>query len=309
MKHPTAAMSRGAWLYVFVFSCLFLLNSCVTTQSASKIFERDLFVGSLEAEKQFGNFADAQSLSIDAFGNIYVVDRGSPGVYKFNPQGDSLRSVVGFGKDHDQFDGPGDIDASLTNSVVVADRNNNRLEIFSKDLLWQASISGRNVGSKIQFGYPLEAKAGQSGNYFLLDGENKRALSVQPATGTQQVITISGAESGAGLNPVSLALEENEFIVLADANSRSLLLFNNALLLRAGVPFMHAPRSSVFSDGNMIYALEKDAGVIRIFDGSDLFYQGSISLPEKVNPVAAVRVYKGVWFILTKKNVIRCEMN
>ena len=70
-------------------------------------------------------------MSIDAFGNIYVADRGAPGIFKFNLHGDSIHAVIGFGEEHDQFDGLCDVDASLTNSVAVADRNNNRIEIIN----------------------------------------------------------------------------------------------------------------------------------------------------------------------------------
>jgi hypothetical protein len=305
-NHRKPAKHRGGWLCICVFSIL-LLSSCVTTHSLSPVFEKDIFIGSLIAQMQFGNFIDAQAMSIDAFGNIYVVDRGAPGVFKFNLHGDSIRAVIGFGKEHDQFDGPVDVDASLTNSVAVADRNNHRVEIYSKDLIWQTGIDGHAAGSKIQFGYPLTVRAAAAGNYFIIDGENKRALSIQPANGSQQVITISGTESGAEMNPVSLALNENEFVTIADANSRSLIVFNNAYLPQARVRYLHAHESKLASSENTIYAFEAGGNTIRVFDVVNLGYLGSLALPKEANHVVAFCVYKGDCYILTKEKIVVCS--
>jgi len=296
-------------LCICAFSAFVFLSSCVTTHSSSGVFDRDLFIGTIIAEKQFGNFIDAQAMSVDAFGNIYVVDRSAPGVFKFDQHGDSIRAVVAFGKEHDQFDGPVDIDASLTNAVAVADRNNHRIEIYSKDLIWQASISGHEAGSKIRFGYPLEVHAGQAGNYFIIDGENKRALSLQPSSGSQQVITTSGSESGAGMNPVSLAIGDNEFVTIADANSRSLVVFNNAYLPQAGARYPDAGGSKLSSSENFLYAFDPAAGAIRIFDAASLNYRGSLALPREANHPVAFYVHKGDCYILTKEKVIVCSKN
>ena len=248
-------------------------------------------------------------MSIDAFGNIYVADKGAPGIYKFGLHGDSLRAVIGFGKEHNQFDSPVDVDASLTNSIAIADRNNHRIEIYSKDLIWQATIAGHGAGSKIEFGYPQQVRAAQAGNYFLIDGENKRALSIQPSNGSQQVITISGTESGAELNPLSLTLEENEFVAIADVNSRSLIVFNNAYLLQARTQYMHAHESKLSASEKKIYAFDDRAQAIRIFDAANLGYQGSIALPPEANHVVAFCVYKGAYYVLTREKVIVCSKN
>src|SRR5205085_2922639 len=98
----------------------------------------------------------------------------------FTSSGDSLRGVAGFGSEHNQFDDPRDVDASLTNSVAVADRNNHRIEIYSKDLIWQTTISGHQTGSRFQFGYPSAVKVSSVGNYIVLDEENKRAVILWP---------------------------------------------------------------------------------------------------------------------------------
>lgn len=290
-----------------VFSVLFFLSSCSSSRSSSNSFEQDKITGTLKIERQFGNFTDAQAISIDAFGNIYVADAGAPGVFKFNSKGDSIRSVRGIGKGHDQFDEPCDIDASLTNSVAVADRNNHRIEIYSKDLIWQAAIAGHEAGSKIRFGYPLAVRAASAGNYFIIDGENKRAISIQPENGSQQIITTSGTESAAEMNPLSLALAGNEFVTIADGNSRSLIIFNNAYLPQSRIRYEGINNTKLSSSENFIYVLDKKTNIVRVFDAGDLSYKVSYVLPFGVNHAAAIFVYKEGFYILTKEKVIVCS--
>ncbi len=299
--------THGVWLCALVFSSTLFLPSCSSTHSSLKEFENDVVLGKLIPQKNFGNFIDAKAISIDAFGNIYIADAGAPGVFKFNQHGDSLRAVIALGKEHDQFDEPLDLDASLTNSVAVADRNNNRIEMYSKDLIWQASIGGHESGSKIKFGYPLAVRAASAGNYFIIDGENKRALSIQPENSSQQVVTTSGTESGTEMNPVSITLAGNEFVTIADAASRSLIIFNNVYLPQARVRYADVQNVKLSSSENVIYALDKNAKVIRLFDGNDLSYKGSLAIPESANHVVAVFVYKNSYYILTKEKLVVCS--
>src|SRR5258708_4049058 len=83
------AKNPGVWLSVCVFSASFFLFSCSASHSSSD-FEQDKFLGSLTIKKQFGNFIDARAISIDAFGNVYIADKGAPGIIKFNNKGDSI---------------------------------------------------------------------------------------------------------------------------------------------------------------------------------------------------------------------------
>ena len=160
------------------------------------VFERDYYIGILEVDRVFGNFQNAQSLSFDGFGDVYIADADAPGIYKFTRKGDSLHSVIGVGSSHEQFDSPSDIDALLTNSIAVADKNNHRIEIYSRDLIWQASIGGHQPGSKIQFGSPMAVRAASSGYFYLIDGENRRLIGVNPTTGIQQPINTNGSTLG-----------------------------------------------------------------------------------------------------------------
>lgn len=290
---------------VCAFSIILLLSSCAVTHSSSTIFKEDIFLGSLKIEREVGNFSDARSISVDGFGNIYILDVGAPGIYKFAGNGDSLRSVIGFGSGHNQFDSPRDIDATLTNSIAVADRNNHRIEIYSKDLIWQATISGHEAGSKIHFGYPETVRSAPAGNIYIIDGENKRALNIEPERGAQQVITSSGTESGIEINPAAMTISGNEFVTIADANSRSLISFNNAYLPESRIRIAEIKDVYLCSSENAIYLFRKSTNVIQIFAPRDLSYTSSYVLP--VNHAVSVFVYKDKYYILTKNKAVVCS--
>jgi hypothetical protein len=312
--------SLGASLIACVFS--FIFSSCASSNSSSGIIT-DKFLGDLQIKKEFGNFINAQAMSIDAFGNIYVVDAGAPGVYKFNSNGDSIRGVIGFGKEHNQFDDPRDVDASLTNSIAIADRNNHRIEIYSKDLIWQSTITGHESGAKIQFGYPSTIRLSSAGNYYLIDGENKRALRIQPENNSQKIITTSGTESGAEMSPLDLAVSDNEYITIVDRNSSSLITFNNALLAQKRIMYNGIQNIKLLSANNLLYVMDKNENVIRIVEAftmnrlddiscyliinASLAYIGSYKLPHFANQFTAFSVYKDAYYLLTKEKVIVCS--
>lgn len=300
-------MIRGALECACTFSIFLFLSSCSATRPGSDNFKNDIFPGTLKVQREFGNFSDARSVSIDAFENIYILDAGAPGVYKFSNNGDSLRSVLGFGSGHNQFDSPSDIDATLTNSVAIADRNNNRIEIYSKDLTWQTSIRGHEPGSKIQFGYPEVVRAAPAGNMYIIDGENKRALNIQPERGAQQVITSSGTESGIEMNPVAMTISGNESVMIADTHSGSLISFNNAYLPQSRFRLGDMNETVLCSSDNEVYSFNKNTNIIRVFNAKDLTYKFSYALPSNVNKANAIFVYKDRYYILTKNKLVICS--
>ena len=294
---------------LFVFSITLLLSSCSLFKPAASNFESDKYIGSLSVDRTFGHFKNAQAISIDGFGDVYVVDADAPGVYKFSATGDSIRAAIGSGSKHGEFDLPVEIDASLTNSVAIADRNNHRIEIYSRDLIWQASIEGHLPGSEIKFGFPSCVRAGSSGYYYVIDNEGTRLLAINPSRGTQQIITTSSNAGGAILNPQSVVIDPSEYLTVADVTSHSLLEFNNAFTVtkQFGYPSVSEIRLSSSSD-DMIVSNQR-LNTIRLFDVHGLNYRGSYSLPSEAAKPIMVAASGTSFYILTKEKVIVCSIS
>jgi len=298
----------GASVCLFVFSIL-SLSSCSLFKPAASNFESDKYIGSLTAGRSFGHFKNAQAISIDGFGDIYVVDADAPGVYKFSASGDSIRSAIGSGSKHGEFDLPVEIDASLTNSVAIADRNNHRIEIYSRDLIWQTSIEGHLPGSEIKFGFPSSVRAGSSGYYYVIDNEGTRLLAINPSRGTQQIITTSGTAGGVLLNPQSVVIDPSEYLTVADNTTHSLLEFNNAFAITKQFGYPSVSEIRLSSSGDDMIVTNPSLNMIRVFDSHGLHYRGSYSLPVEVTkPIMAIAA-GSVFYILTKENVIVCSIS
>ncbi len=287
---------------------LLVVGCAAPPHSTTTIFERDTYIGSLKVVRTFGHFTEAASLSFDGLGDLYVVDSKAPGIYKFSSSGDSLHAIIALGSAHGQFDAPADIDASLTNAVAVADKNNNRIELYSRDLIWQASIEGHRPASGIQFSYPIAVRAAPSGYYYIIDAESSRLLALDPVRGLQQEITTRGSSLGLTMKPQSIAIDAGEYIDVADANFRSLLQFNNTLTPITQIKFSPANTSRLSTNGEELLVFEPNANTVRLFNFRELRYDGSYSLPSAALDAVAIYTHGNYFYILTKKEVIVCTV-
>jgi hypothetical protein len=133
-----------------------------------------LFCQTTDFVNEFGNFSSASSFDIDLQGNFYVADNYENTIAKLDSTGKILNSIGGFGWETSSFDQPSWI-FTTTLSTYVADKNNNRIQRFDKDLNFLSEYSGNN-NSKIEFAYPTCLAISNIGDLFLLDSDNYRIL-------------------------------------------------------------------------------------------------------------------------------------
>jgi hypothetical protein len=209
---------------------LLLLASCATT-STTPFAETTEVTKSLLVSQQFGRFQDAVALSTDQFGNTYVIDRGAPAIIKYNERGDSLGVISGFGREQYQFDMPSDIDARLTNSILIADYNNHRIERYTRDFAYSATLQRRqNDQEQLSFGYPTQVSADDASNFYLIDGENKRVLRVGTGMRVEKIVgayTNATSANGVLVNPTKIAVDGYENLMVYDEASRALVVYDN----------------------------------------------------------------------------------
>lgn len=169
-------------------------------------------------EYRFGHFTDATALSVDAFGNVYIVDGGDATVRKFSLRGDMAAEVGGPGWDDTQFDRPAGIDARLGVAVYVADYGNNRVSRFDRGLRFMAALRGDELTGDRRFGYPLDVANSSLEQMFVLDGENNRVIALSGFRSVERVF--GGIESGAGrlTDPVALATDDSRYIYVLESD-------------------------------------------------------------------------------------------
>lgn len=125
---------------------------------------------------EIGSFHSASSISINQAGFIFVADAGSNEIVKLDTLGNVRRTIGGYGWSASAFDFPIDVFANTLN-VFVADKNNDRIQIFDKDLNYLSEISSRKFSNeKINFRYPIGVTVNSQGDLFILDSDNTRIL-------------------------------------------------------------------------------------------------------------------------------------
>lgn len=135
-----------------------------------------VFPQQFQYEKSIGKFVNASSFYINPAGFIYVSDISTDEISSMDTLGNILKKIGGYGWRESAFDNPIDIYADAL-KVYVADKNNNRIQRFDKNLNFNFQIFTRE--SEIEqerFGYPLSAVMSNLGDVFILDSENTRIV-------------------------------------------------------------------------------------------------------------------------------------
>ena len=127
-------------------------------------------------ERSIGKFVNASSFYINSAGFIYVSDIATDEITALDTVGNILKKIGGYGWRESAFDNPADIFADAL-KVYVADKNNNRIQRFDKNLNFNFQIYTReSENEQERFGYPLSAVMSNLGDIFILDSENSRIV-------------------------------------------------------------------------------------------------------------------------------------
>jgi hypothetical protein len=127
-------------------------------------------------ERSFGEFKNATAFYINAAGVVFVTDDITDAVYQLDTLGNVFLSIGGYGWEIDAFDDPVDIFADAL-KVLVADRNNNRIQRFDKNLNFIFEFKTENSDIEAErFRYPLSAVPSNLGDVFILDSDNIRIV-------------------------------------------------------------------------------------------------------------------------------------
>lgn len=184
-----------------------------------KEFNAQIFIPS----GQIGKFASATSFSINAAGYFFVADGGSNEVIKIDTLGKISKSIGGYGWSESSFDNPSDVFANTLN-VYVADKNNNRIQIFDKDLNFLTQFSTLNsIDERKMFRYPTGSAVSKYGDLYILDSDNNRILKFNAQREFQ--VSIGGYDAGSFslISPKQFTFTNTKLLVL---DSKHLVLFD-----------------------------------------------------------------------------------
>ncbi|MEJ2194635.1 MAG: hypothetical protein P8X73_07210 [Ignavibacteriaceae bacterium] len=127
-------------------------------------------------DRSIGKFKNATSFYINSAGLVYVTDDITDEVYQMDTLGNVILKIGGYGWDINAFDDPVDVFADPL-KVLVADKNNNRIQRFDKFLNFNFQFKTEdNEIEAERFRYPLSAVTSNLGDVFILDSDNIRII-------------------------------------------------------------------------------------------------------------------------------------
>ena len=180
---------------------------------------------------RLGKFAHASSFDIMPGGSILVCDTEKNELIKLSPDGNTIKSVGGYGWDGENFDNPVHVFATTLN-VYVSDLNNHRIQIFDKDLNYLSEFKSRDSDSESEtFAYPKSCVVSNQGDIFVLDGDNQRVLKYDLSGRFLQEIGNTDSGEYALNSPASLAVSAASKLFVPDNSAIKIFdLFGTGLL-------------------------------------------------------------------------------
>lgn len=133
-----------------------------------------LFAQDFLPRNSFGEFKEAVRFDINPSSGIFVIDGNE--ILKIDTLGNVDKTAGGYGWSDGVFDEASDIFANAL-QVIVADKNNDRIQIFDRDLNFLSVFKTHEYEDEnYSFRYPDAVAVSGLGDLYILDSENKRIL-------------------------------------------------------------------------------------------------------------------------------------
>ncbi|MGE5314961.1 MAG: hypothetical protein ACM3Q4_09735 [Acidobacteriota bacterium] len=144
---------------------------------------------SLAVDYAIGSFSSATSLSVNAAGEIFVIDQGADACIRLSIDGTELSRVQGRGWGSTEFDTPTDVSAAFPLAVFVSDEKNRRIQQFDRELNFVQTIGARGPQSSLaqetqtrdqellaRSFRPIASTESAQGELFALDADGMRVV-------------------------------------------------------------------------------------------------------------------------------------
>ncbi|MBU0622229.1 MAG: hypothetical protein KJ795_10295 [Gammaproteobacteria bacterium] len=151
------------------------------------------------------------AVTVDAAGNIWVLDRKGRRGSKLDASGKTLMTFGSSGSGAGQFSDPTAIAVSASGLIFVADRSNRNVQIFRGDGVFLSALNGENAA---KMSSPIALAFDQHDNLFILDGSRDTVYSY--SSSGKSLGEFGRSKEGGSLftRPVSLAAANDEVLVL-----------------------------------------------------------------------------------------------
>jgi hypothetical protein len=270
------------------------------------LFTSGIFAQTLSFEKCFGNFRNASSFDIDLNYNFYVLDKDSSIIIKLDSLGTVKNSIGGYGWEESTFDEPVDIFTN-TLSVYVADKNNNRVQRFDKDLNFLSQYIGTDENNNnVEFNYPTCVAISTIGDLFILDSDNSRILKFNLSG--EYILELGGNDAGEFSidNPKYFTTDNNGNIyILDEENIKVFDQYGNGLLKFH--PIIDADKINITNN----YLLLNNTSEIAIYDLKNnklIFVAEDLQNFNNDDLIIKSKLLNTTLYVLTQKKIYKYKL-
>lgn len=234
-------------------------------------------------QKELDGFSNAVSMTVDAKGFIYVLDKDQNQIYKLDSNLNILKRAGGKGWAQGQFDSPTYIDGTSGLDLIISDPNNYRLQRLDLNLAFVSELKTNQPTflEEFQFNSPVASTVINSSELYVLDGENKRVV-IFPR-GFEPNNSFGGFNSPKGRlsEPVKIQKDADNFVYILDKSSNSIKVYDN----------FGTYKNEIKPD--KIYSFYNYNGVMYIYDGVNIILYNLSSGSYTVSFPAGISVREG----------------
>ena len=259
-----------------------------------------LFAQKIVLEKNIGNFSEASSISINPAGLIFVADVNQNEIIKLDTLGNLIKSIGGYGWDEYSFDEPSDVFANTLN-IYVSDKNNNRIQIYDKDLNFLTEFNTTEYEDEnYSFAYPVCAAVSNQGDIYILDSDNQRILKYDLRGELLQEIGSYEAGDFMLAEPSCFAISPDNRLFVADGDL--LVIFDQFGMGLNKIDLGFEPKNLNITFNKLV--VSGDSRILFLdFNVSSYLLDELVSEDELGSGFVDALMYRGKLFILQKEEI------
>ena len=165
------------------------------------------------------------SVSVDQKGHPWIIDYNESQIIKLDAEGRILAKVGSSGSREGYFSKPSDILMGKDQLVYVADKGNNRVQVFNSEGVFLNAFT--KAASNQPLDSPVALAQDRKGNLYVLCAERKVIVCLSPDGKVMREIGSKLSEKNLFDYPVGLAIDGTELLVL-DAGAANVKVFTLA---------------------------------------------------------------------------------
>ncbi len=255
-----------------------------------------------------GQFGNPVGISLDSFGNIFVVDTNNSRIQKFDSLGNYLSQFGSFGTNNGQLKYPEAITVNKHNEVYVSDYGNNRLEKYSNSGVYQSKIVNIDPNSASRtYGGPRGIFTDINDNITVAVTDSQFVARFDSLGSNRTQFGSFGTGNGMFNGPDGIAIDSKGNIFVSDiANNRIQKFDKNGNYLtqfgqtNSGSLPLNRPRGIALDSSGNLFVADYNNDCIQIFDNSGAYLtrfgstgtaDGQLKFPRSVTLDFAGNVY------------------